>query len=63
MRAMPAKPLRTSDQMPTTVAASVTRGEAQRLRAIAEAQSISMTKLVRKALEQVYGTAEKPITS
>jgi len=60
---MPAQPPRPSDQQLTTVAASVTQAEAKRLRAIAEAQSVSMTKLVRKALEQVYGTAEKPITS
>jgi len=60
---MPAKPPRPANQMRTTVAASVTRVEAQRLRAIAEARDLPMTKLVRKALEQVYGTAEKPITS
>jgi hypothetical protein len=60
MRAMPAKPPRPADQMLTTVAATVTHAEAQRLRAIAEARQLPMTQLVRKALEQVYGTVNEP---
>lgn len=60
MRAMPARPPRTVDQMLTTVAASVTQAEAQRLRAIAEARELSMTRLVRAALEQCYGTFTEP---
>ena len=60
MRAMPARPPRPSDQMRTIVAATVTRAEAQRLRALADAQAIPMTTLVRKALESFYGTVKEP---
>jgi predicted transcriptional regulator len=46
--------------MPTAVTVSVTLVEARRLRAIAEARQLSLSSLVRKALEQTYGTAERP---
>jgi hypothetical protein len=48
-------PPRPSDFTKTTVAASVTLMEAKQLRALAAARQVSVTRLVRAALTQVYG--------
>ena len=54
---MPDAP-RPSEALPTTVAASLSRPDAKRLRALAAERQVSMTQLIRSALTQTYGIPE-----